>query len=75
MTQKRTIVLSYNLLSLTLLNYGSIEIWFTMENYGTMEKTMLLYTKLWYNTENYGTLIYEGKKKHGGYRKIRYFDL
>ena len=41
-----------------------MELWFTMENYGTMEKTMVLWTKLWYYTENYGTSIYE-EKKHG----------
>ena len=35
-----------------------------MEKYGTMEKTMVLWTKLWYYTENYGTSIYE-EKKHG----------
>ena len=35
-----------------------------MESYGTMEKTMVLWTKLWYHTENYTTLIYE-EKKHG----------
>ena len=32
-----------------------------MKNYGTIEKTMVLWTKLWYYTENYGTLIYYGK--------------
>ena len=32
------------------------------KNYGTMEKTMVLWTKLWYYTENYGTSIYEEKK-------------
>ena len=41
-----------------------MELWFTMENYGTMEKTMVLWTKLWYYTENYRTSIYE-EKKHG----------
>ena len=35
-----------------------------MENYGTMEKTMVLWTKLWYYTESYRTSIYE-EKKHG----------
>ena len=35
-----------------------------MENYGTMEKTMVLWTKLWYYTENYRSSIYE-EKKHG----------
>ena len=35
-----------------------------MENYGTMEKTMVLWTKLWNYTENYRTSIYE-EKKHG----------
>ena len=35
-----------------------------MENYGTMEKTMVLWKKLWYYTENYRTSIYE-VKKHG----------
>ena len=38
-----------------------MELLFTMENYGTMEKTMVLWKKLWYHTENYGTLIYYGK--------------
>ena len=33
-----------------------------MENYDTMEKTLVLWTKLWYYTENYGTSIYEEKK-------------
>ena len=33
-----------------------------MENYGTMDKTMVLWTKLWYYTDNQGTLIDEGKK-------------
>ena len=32
-------------------------------NYGTMEKTMVLWIKFWYYTENYGTSIYEGKKR------------
>ena len=32
-----------------------------MENYGTMEKTMVLWNKVWYYTENYGTLIYYEK--------------
>ena len=35
-----------------------------MENYGTMEKTMVLWTKLWYYTENYRTSICK-VKKHG----------
>ena len=32
-----------------------------MENYGTMENTMVLWKILWYYTGNYGTLIYYGK--------------
>ena len=28
-----------------------------MENYGTMEKTMVLWTKLWYYEQNYGTIL------------------
>ena len=47
-----------------------MELWFTMKNYGTMEKTMVLWTKLWYYTENYGTLIYEGKN-HGRLPKTK----
>ena len=47
-----------------------MELWFTMENYGTMEKTMVLRTKLWYYTKNYGTLIYE-EKKHGRLLKTK----
>ena len=35
-------------------------LWRTM--LGTMEKTMVLWTKLWYYTANYGTSIYEGRK-------------
>ena len=35
-----------------------------MENYSTMEKTMVLWTKLWYYTENYRSSIYE-EKMHG----------
>ena len=35
-----------------------------MENYGTMEKTMVLWTKRWYYTENYRTSIYK-EIKHG----------
>ena len=38
-----------------------MELWFTIENYGTMRKTMVLWTKLWYYTENYRTSIYEEK--------------
>ena len=41
-----------------------MELLFTMENYGTMEKTMVLWTKLWYYTDNSRTSIYKGKK-HG----------
>ena len=37
----------------TLIYYG--------KNYGTMEKTMVLWKKIWYYTENYGTVIYYGK--------------
>ena len=33
-----------------------------MENYGTMEKTMVLWTKLWYYTVKHRTSIYEEKK-------------
>ena len=38
-----------------------MELLFNMENYGTMEKTMVLWKKLWYYPENYGTLIYYEK--------------
>ena len=39
-------------------NYGIMELWFTMENYVDMEKTMVQWKKkLWYNTENYGTIL------------------
>ena len=37
---------------------------FTMENYGTMEKKMVLYREIW----NYDLRI---KKKHGRYQKVR----
>ena len=39
-----------------------MELWFTMKNYDTMEKTMVLWKKLWHYTKNYGTAIYEEKK-------------
>ena len=48
-----------------------MELWFTMKNYGTMEK---LWTKLWYFTENYGTSIYD-EKNMVDYQKLRDFDL
>ena len=32
-----------------------MELWLTMKNYGTMEKTMVLWTTLWYYEQNYGT--------------------
>ena len=40
-----------------------MELCFTMKNYGTIEKTMVLWTKLWYYTENYGTSIHEEIKQ------------
>ena len=49
-----------------------MELWFTMENYGTMDKTMVLWTKLWYYTENYGASIYE-EKNHGRLPKTKKF--
>ena len=45
-----------------------------MENYGSMEKTMVLLTKLWYYTENYEISIYE-EKNMVDYQKLRKFDL
>ena len=39
-------------------------------NYGTIDKTMVLWTKLWYYIENYGSSIYEGKK-HGKLPKTK----
>ena len=47
-----------------------MELWFTMKNYGTMDKTMVLSTKLWYYTENYWTSIYEEKKNMVDYQKL-----
>ena len=41
-----------------------MELCFTMKNYGTMEKTMILWTKLWCYTDNYGISFYKDKK-HG----------
>ena len=38
-----------------LINYGTMELRFTMENYGIMEKTMVLWIKLWYYGQNFGT--------------------
>ena len=45
-----------------------------MKNYGTMDKTMVPWTKLWYYTENYRTSIYEEKNMED-YQKQRDFDL
>ena len=53
----------------TMKNYGTME-----KNYGTMEKTMVQWTKLWYYTETYGTSIYE-EKTHCRLPKLRDFDL
>ena len=51
--------------------------WETMElckkKYGTMDKTMVVWTKLWYYTENNRTSIYEGKNMVD-YQKLRNFD-
>ena len=51
-----------------------MELWFTMENYGTMDKTMVLWTKLWYYTGNYRTSIYE-EKSMVDYQILKTFDL
>ena len=53
-----------------LNKFIALELWFTMKNYGTVEKTMVLWNnngtmeinvvlwkKLWYYNENYETLI------------------
>ena len=45
-----------------------------MENYGTMGKNMVLWSKLWYYTDNYGYSIYE-RKNMVDYKKLRKFDL
>ena len=49
-----------------------MELWFTMENYGTMEKNLWYFGQnvIWYYTENFGTWIYEGKK-HGRLPKTK----
>ena len=44
-----------------LQNYGTMDLRFTIENYGTMVKIMVEWTKLWYYTEKYWTSIYEGE--------------
>ena len=33
-----------------------MELLYTMENYGTMEKAIVLWTKLWYYGQYYGTI-------------------
>ena len=43
-------------------------------NYGTIDKTMVLWKKLWYYTENYGTSIYEGKKM-ADYQKLQNLQI
>ena len=45
------------------------KLWYYGKNYGTMEKTIVLWIKLWYYTENYGTLIYYEKKNYGTMEK------
>ena len=43
----------------SLNRYIALELWFSMKNYGTMEK---LWKKLKYYSENNGTSMYYGKK-------------
>ena len=52
-----------------------MELWFTLENYGTMEKKLWYFGQnyIWYYTENYGAWIYEGKNMVD-YLKLRNFD-
>ena len=49
---------NYSKLFTILQNYDTMELWFTMENYGTVDKTMILY---W----DFRNSIYEQKKNHG----------
>ena len=53
-------------------NYGIMELWFTMENYVDMEKTMVQWKKkLWYNTENYGTKLITMELRFAKEKKTR----
>ena len=54
-----------------LQNYGTMELRFTMENYGTMGE------KLWYYVQNYGIikLRFTKEKKIVDYQKLRSFYL
>ena len=45
---------NFDLLWKTMVLWNFDLLW---KNYGTMEKTMVLWKKLWYNTENYGSFI------------------
>ena len=62
---KKRIIVNYKILyfkTLVLWNFNLI--WKQLyygKNDGTMNKNMVLWTKLWYYTENNGTSIYEGK--------------
>ena len=53
-----------------LQNYGTMELWFTMENYGTIDKTMVLWTKLWYYTRTMELRSMQGKN-HGRLPKTK----
>ena len=44
-----------------LNKFIALELWFTKENYGTMEIKLWYYGKICYYTENYGTFIYKEK--------------
>ena len=51
-----------------------------MKNYGTMEKTIVLWKKLWYYGQNFGSILRNmefpyTKEKMEDYQKLRDFDL
>ena len=58
-----------------LQNFGTLKLWFTMKNYGTMDKTMVLWTKLWYYILRTMELRFTKKKVMVDYQKLRDFDL
>ena len=48
-----------------------MKLWFTMENYGTMEKTMVLWSKLYGTIPRTMELRFTKEKKHGRLPKTK----
>ena len=62
------ILVNFRLLLFTILqNYGTMGLWLNMENYGTLDKTMVLYREL-YNFDL-------RRKKMIDYKKLRNYSI